>query len=78
MTDLTGGVCEKIQFDKIEDAEELFRKLGLFFQQHSLGTCSLRDNAGGTRQGLIRSHAYTINKVAELRSIKLFKYCPYI
>ena len=67
MTDLTGGVCEKIQFDEVEDKEGLFSKLQSYFQHHSLGTCSLRNNADGTSQGLIRSHAYTINKVSELR-----------
>ena len=67
MTDLTGGVCEKIHFDKVEDKDGLFTKLESYFQHHSLGTCSLRDDAGGTLQGLIRSHAYTINRVAELR-----------
>ena len=67
MTDLTGGVCEKIQFDKVEDKEGLFTKLESYFQHHSLGTCSLKDNAAGTNQGLIRSHAYTINRVTELR-----------
>jgi len=66
MTDLTGGVCEKIQFDEVEDKEGLFSKLQSYFQHHSLGTCSLRNNADGTSQGLIRSHAYTINKVSEL------------
>ena len=67
MTDLTGGVCEKIQFDKVEDNEGLFSKLQSYFQHHSLGTCSLGNDAGGTSQGLIHSHAYTINKVSELR-----------
>ena len=67
MTDLTGGVCENIKLDEVEDKEDLFIKLDSFFQHHSLGTCSLRGNPSGALEGLIRSHSYTINKVEELR-----------